>query len=306
MIFRDRVKETTTTTGTGSLALGGAVAGFQSFAAVGNGGTCYACIYAVDSNGLPSGDWEVFVGTYSTTGPTLARTTVLSSSNGGAAVNFPAGTKHVILGVAAGAILTALLSNPVVFDNSLCTGGFPPASDQELVLSLNAADANVLAVKNTNTQGLSAFTARSHDNYEKFAAGWGNSTADSFFRNCNYIESWPGVLTEAAAPEFFIVMDRGTGAALARNKRFRCKTNGDVSIPKYVDNETDPADALLVDVNANVSVGTTVATDATNGFFRVPSCAGAPTGAAADGSLVRDSTNHKLYLRSGGNWIALN
>jgi hypothetical protein len=306
MIFKDRVKETTTTTGTGTLTLGGAVAGFQSFSAIGDGGQCYACAYSVDENGLPNGDWEVFIGTYSASGTQLARTTILSSSNGGAAVNFSSGTKHVILGVAAVAILTALLSNPVVFDNSLCTEGFPPASDQELVLSLNAANANVLALRNTNTEGLSAITARSHDNYEKFAAGWGNSSADAFFRNCTYIESWPGTLSEADAPEFFVTMDYGTGGGLTKYKRLRCKSDKSVEIPKVAAGETNPDAAFGVDPNNNVFVGSTIATDATDGFFRVPSCAGAPTGAAADGSLVRDSVNHKLYLRSGGNWIALN
>ena len=71
----DRIQETTATTGTGSLTLGGAVAGYQSFAAVGNGNTTFYTIL----NGTA---WEVGIGTYSTTGPTLARTTVLSNSSG--------------------------------------------------------------------------------------------------------------------------------------------------------------------------------------------------------------------------------
>ena len=71
----DRIQETTATTGTGSLTLSGAVAGYQSFAAVGNGNTTFYTIL----NGTA---WEVGIGTYSTTGPTLARTTVLSNSSG--------------------------------------------------------------------------------------------------------------------------------------------------------------------------------------------------------------------------------
>lgn len=70
----DRVQETTTTAGTGSVTLLGAVDGFQTFAVVGDTNTCYYTI--VDGSA-----WEVGVGTYSTTGPTLARTTVLSNSN---------------------------------------------------------------------------------------------------------------------------------------------------------------------------------------------------------------------------------
>lgn len=92
----NRVKETTTTTGTGTLTLGGAVAGFQSFSAVGNGNTAVCCCYAVDAGGVPTGDWEVFIGTYTSSGTTLARTTLIDSSTG-SAINFSAGTKHVIV-----------------------------------------------------------------------------------------------------------------------------------------------------------------------------------------------------------------
>lgn len=86
----DRVRETTTTTGTGTLTLAGAVTGFQSFAAVGNGNTCYYCV----TDGT---NWEVGLGTYTSSGTTLARTTVLASSNSNAAVSFAAGTKQVFV-----------------------------------------------------------------------------------------------------------------------------------------------------------------------------------------------------------------
>ena len=92
----DRVQETTTTTGTGSITLGGAVPGFQSFAVVGNENTCYYTI--VDGSA-----WEVGTGTYSTSGPTLARTTVLSNSNGNTSpITLAAGTKSVFLTYPAG------------------------------------------------------------------------------------------------------------------------------------------------------------------------------------------------------------
>ena len=92
LVTADRVRETTTVVGTGAATLLGAVTGYQSFSVVGNGNTCYYCI--ADQSGS---NWEVGLGTYSTTGPTLTRTTVLSSSNGGAAVNFSAGTKDVFI-----------------------------------------------------------------------------------------------------------------------------------------------------------------------------------------------------------------
>ena len=92
LVLADRVQETTTTTGTGSVTLGGAVLGYQSFAVVGNTNTTFYCI--ADQGGA---NWEVGIGTYSTTGPTLARTTVLASSNSGSLVNFTAGVKTVFV-----------------------------------------------------------------------------------------------------------------------------------------------------------------------------------------------------------------
>jgi hypothetical protein len=90
LIVKDRVQEITTTVGTGTLTLGGAVLGFQTFAAIGNGNTTYYTI--VDTAAY---DWEVGIGTYTSSGTTLSRTTVLESSNSGNLVNFSAGTKNV-------------------------------------------------------------------------------------------------------------------------------------------------------------------------------------------------------------------
>lgn len=90
LIVKDRVQETSTTVGTGTLALGGAVLGFQSFAAIGNGNTTY---YAI--NDPIAGDWEVGIGTYTSSGTTLSRDTVLSSSASGSLVSFAAGVKNV-------------------------------------------------------------------------------------------------------------------------------------------------------------------------------------------------------------------
>ena len=95
--FHDRVLEVSSTTGTGSYTLGGAVTGYQSFAVVGNGNSCYYCAADVDSNGLPSGDWEVGIGTYTTSGTVLSRDSIYASSNAGSAVNWSAGTRRVFL-----------------------------------------------------------------------------------------------------------------------------------------------------------------------------------------------------------------
>lgn len=97
LIIADRVKETSTTTGTGAFTLAGAIAGFKTFASrCSVGDTLYYCIQAVDATGTPTGEWECGLGTYSGAS-TLTRTTVLSSSNSDAAVSFSAGTKHAFI-----------------------------------------------------------------------------------------------------------------------------------------------------------------------------------------------------------------
>lgn len=88
LVFADRVKETTATTGTGTYTLAGAVTGFQSFSAIGNGNTCY---YAITDNT----NWEVGIGTYTSIGTTLARTRILASTNSNNAVNWGAGSKNI-------------------------------------------------------------------------------------------------------------------------------------------------------------------------------------------------------------------
>lgn len=96
-LYYDRVLETSTTTGTGTYTLAGAVTGHQAFSVVGNSNTCFYSAWDVDGNGNPSGGWEVGLGTYTSSGTTLARTTVLASSNGGAAVSWSAGTRRIAL-----------------------------------------------------------------------------------------------------------------------------------------------------------------------------------------------------------------
>jgi hypothetical protein len=91
LVINDRVKETTTTTGTGAVSLGGAVTGFETFAAgIGNSNTVYYCIAHQDQ-----AEFEVGLGTLDGDSSDLTRTTVISSSNSDSAVDFSAGTKDV-------------------------------------------------------------------------------------------------------------------------------------------------------------------------------------------------------------------
>lgn len=93
LVVADRVRETTTTAGTGTITLAGAVTGFQTFATIGNGNTTY---YTIAGQGTT--EWEVGIGTYTSSGTTLSRDTVLSNSLGTTAkINFSAGTKDVFV-----------------------------------------------------------------------------------------------------------------------------------------------------------------------------------------------------------------
>jgi hypothetical protein len=97
LVLLDRVRELTTTNGTGTITLNGAVSGFQAFSVIGNGNTTYYTIYHQST-----GNWEVGIGTYTSSGNTLSRDTVLSSSNGGALVSFTTGSKDVFVTYPAG------------------------------------------------------------------------------------------------------------------------------------------------------------------------------------------------------------
>ncbi len=90
LVLADRVQETTTTTGSGTITLAGAKPGYQSFAAIGDGNQTYYVIAGQT-------EWEVGVGTYTASGTTLSRDTVLSSSNSGNKVTLSAGSKDVFV-----------------------------------------------------------------------------------------------------------------------------------------------------------------------------------------------------------------
>jgi len=115
LVLDDRVQETTTTTGTGTLTLAGATTGYQSFAIIGNGNTTYYSI----TDGT---NWEVGIGTYTSSGTTLSRDTVLSSSNSDALVNFPSGSKNVFCTYPAGKAVYTDSPSSFGFKNRIING----------------------------------------------------------------------------------------------------------------------------------------------------------------------------------------
>lgn len=114
LVLKDRVKETSTTTGTGTFTLAGAATGFQSFSAIGNGNTTYYCITRPGSS-----EWEVGIGTYTLSGTTLSRDSILASSNSNSAVNFGAGSKDVFVTYPAStSVITSTFASPPSIGNT--------------------------------------------------------------------------------------------------------------------------------------------------------------------------------------------
>ena len=92
LVLADRCQETPSTTGTSSVVLTGAVLGYQTFAAVGNSNrTYYTAVEQATSN------WEIGIGTYTASGTTLSRDTIIASSNSGSIVTFGSGVKNVFV-----------------------------------------------------------------------------------------------------------------------------------------------------------------------------------------------------------------
>jgi len=150
----DRVQQTGTANTTVSFTLSGSVAGYQSFVAVGNGNTTYYGSFDT------SGNWEVGLGTYSTTGPTLTRTTILSSSNGGLAVTF-SGTVNVFITYPSEKSVNQDANGNVGIGTSSPSVKLEIVGDEKITTSTNtggltltgAVDNTGLAIISTNTNG---------------------------------------------------------------------------------------------------------------------------------------------------------
>ena len=141
----DRVQETTTTTGTGTVVLAGAVTGYQSFAVIGNTNTTYYTI--ADQNGA---NWEVGIGTYYSGNTSLARTTILASSNANAAVVFTSGIKSVFVTYPAEKAIYSDSGNVTTITNF--------ASANVLITGGTISGANFTGLGTMSTQNANAVT----------------------------------------------------------------------------------------------------------------------------------------------------
>ena len=140
LVINDRVKETTTTTGTGTVSLAGAVTGFETFAAgVGNSNTTYYCIAHQDQ-----AEFEVGLGTLDGDSSDLARTTIISSSNSDSAVDFSAGTKDVFCTVPASKLIFEDASNDVTIGRNLTVTGDLTITGDDITMNTNTSGAALI------------------------------------------------------------------------------------------------------------------------------------------------------------------
>jgi len=206
LILADRVRETTQTTGTGTITLAGAVDGFQSFSVIGNNNTTYYTIASTTQ-------WEVGIGTYY--GGTLSRDTILSSSTG-SAVNLSAGSKDVFVCYPAGKSVNEDANNRVLIPyttgttnvGSLNVGNATAHTDSGVIAGFTASEPLYLytSLQNTSTANTSYASYAVNDGLHTAYAelGINNSTysysAAGFPNNgfstplASFVESYGGPL----------------------------------------------------------------------------------------------------------------
>jgi len=140
LVINDRVKETTTTTGTGAVSLGGALTGFETFAAgIGNSNTTY---YAIVHQ--TAAEFEVGLGTLDGDSSDLTRTTVISSSNSDSAVDFAAGTKDVFCTIPASKLIFEDANNDATIGRNLTVTGDLTISGDDLTMATNTSGAALI------------------------------------------------------------------------------------------------------------------------------------------------------------------
>jgi hypothetical protein len=187
LVVADRVQETTTTTGTGTITLAGAVSGFQSFATIGDANTTYYCVTS-------GSNWEVGIGTYTASGTTLARTTILASSAAGAAITL-AGTSNVFC------VYPASKAVYAQDDDSVWVGGTPDyvlgGGAFTVITNTGATGATSSVV---DTSGASAFAVQQF--YAGDTAGTGAIAAYYLSKSNNKFSFIDAASTTALTCEF--------------------------------------------------------------------------------------------------------
>ena len=281
LVVNDRVKETTTTTGTGTVTLGGAVSGFDTFAAgIGNSNTTYYCIQL-------GAEFEVGLGTLAGDSSTLARTTVISSSNSDNAVNFSAGAKNVFctLPASKATVLDAsgnlTLAGAVQLNSTFTVG----ANDQGYDVTLHGDTASRNVVWDSSADSL-IFT----DNAKAiFGAG---SDLQLYHDGSNSYVDDAGTGTLNLRGNDFVIIARSDGSATAAT----FDTNGPVGL-RYNNSTKIETTNTGVDVTGEITTdGLTTSADINFGDNDK-----ALFGAGSDLQIFHDGSNSYIVDSATGN-----
>jgi len=278
LVLADRVRQTTTSTGTGTITLDGSVEGFQSFTAIGNGNTTYYTI----SGGA---QWEVGIGTYY--GGTLARTTVISSSTG-SILDLAAGTKDVFVTYPAEKSVNQDANNRVLIPytsgttnvGSLNVGNVTGHTDSGVIAGFTASEPLYLYTSLQNTD--SGATS-----YASYAVNDGGHTAygELGINNANYSYSAAGFPNNGfSTPLATFVESYGGPLVLGSwdNQKISMVINGAVST----------TDAMTINTNGSVafngqagSAGQVLQSNATSAPTWVTPNAGTVTSVSGAGTV---------------------
>ena len=243
LVISDRVKETTTTTGTGTYTLGGAVTGFETFTAnLSNSDTTY---YACTDNT----DFEVGIGTFTASGTTLARTTILASSNSNNAVSWSSGTRTIFCTLPASkTVFLDASGNATIGGTVTATGSFIIGS-----ADMNEADLEKLdGITNGTIAASKAVVVDANKDVSSFRnlTASGAITAGSFVIgsadiNENDLEAIDGI----------------TAGTVAASKAAIVDTNKDITGFRNV-TLTGELDAATLDISGNADIDGTLEADA--------------------------------------------
>lgn len=279
-VIADRVKETTTTTGTGTITLVGAVTNFETFTAnLSNSDTTYYAI--VDST---NNAFEVGLGTFTSSGTTLARSTVIASSNSNSAVNFGAGTKEVFITIPASKMVVEDGSNNVAIGGTVTASAFSGSgasltgvdvvndTSPQLGGNLDLNGNDIVTTSNADLElapnGTGHVTVKGNTNQGAIQFNCENNSHGQILKAAPHSEAASNTLTLPSTGGDVDLVSTASTATLTNKTLTSPKINEDVAVTATATelNVLDGITAVVGELNAldigSTAVGTAVASKA--------------------------------------------